>query len=124
MKKILIFFTCLFFIKTLQAQKLKGLWYSNDSTRIYEIKQTAENNYIAVIKSSTRKKDSVGYVVIKDLAYNARKNRYEGVMYAVSDGKPAFVKIKFSKTDAKNINLKLSRMFVFDASINWIKADI
>lgn len=123
MKRILILLALFLFSEVLQAQTIDGLWYSNDSTRVYEIKQTANNKYVAVINSSTRKKDSVGYVVIKDLVFNTRKNRYEGVIYAVSDGEPAFVKIKFSKTDENKISLKLSRMFIFDVSLNWIKVN-
>lgn len=107
---------------TISAQKLEGLWYSSDSSRIYEMRKTAGNKYYAVIKSSTRKTDTVGYNVIRELEYNKRRKRYEGVIYAVKDGDKAFVKIKFSKTGTNKIVLKLSRMFLFDVSLNWIKA--
>jgi len=123
MKQLFILFTCFLLSNSLHAQKLNGLWYSSDSTRVYEIKQTAENKYIAVIRSSSRKKDSLGYIVIKDLEYNTRRKRYEGVIYAVEDGEPVFVKIKFSKTNTNKINLKLSRMLVFDVSINWVRVN-
>jgi len=121
MKKLLILAGLLFSLKTSFAQKIAGLWYSSDSSRVYEIKQTAVNKYVAVIRSSTRKTDSAGYVVIKELLYNNRKKRYEGIIYAVADGAPAFVKIKFSKKDINKIRLKLSRAFVFDVLIDWIK---
>jgi hypothetical protein len=106
----------------LYAQNLTGLWYSSDSTRIYEIKETAVNKYTAVIKSSTRKADKPGYVVVNNLIYNPRRKRYEGIIYAVKDGEPAFVKIKFSKKDKNEIMLRLNRMFVFDVAIDWIRA--
>jgi hypothetical protein len=106
-------------MSTIEAQKLSGVWYSEDSTRVYAIKQTADDTYMAVIKSTARKADSVGYVVIRDLHYNIRKKRYEGVIYAVTDGQPAFVKIKFLKDNANRISLKLSRMFILDVSIIW-----
>ena len=121
MRKVLlalILFAC---TEEIYAQKIEGLWYSSDSTRVYEIREVATNKYTAFIKSSTRKTDSVGYTVIKDLEYNARKKRYEDFIYAMQDGEPAFAKIKFNKSDANKISLKLSRMFVFDVSIDWIR---
>lgn len=120
MKKILILITCFISVNRSVAQKIDGLWYSSDSTRVYEITKTTGNKYTAVIKTSTRKKDSPGYIVIKDLEYNSRRKRYEGIMYAVGDGDATFVKIRFR--DANKIVLKLSRMFVLDVSINWIRA--
>ncbi len=120
MKKLILLIICFISVNRLVAQKIDGLWYSSDRTRVYEIKKTTGNKYTAVIKSSTRKKDSPGYVVIKDLEYNARRKRYEGVIYAVEDGDATFVKIRFTNTN--KIVLKLSRMFVFDVSINWIRA--
>lgn len=120
MKKILLLIICFISINRLAAQKIDGLWYSSDSSRVYEIKKTTGNKYNAVIKSSTRKNDLPGYVVIKDLEYNARRKRYEGVIYAVENSEATFVKIRFTNTN--KIVLKLSRMFVFDLSINWIRA--
>src|SRR5882672_9151288 len=92
MRKTLILIFFITGINTIQAQKLTGLWYSADSSRVYEIKAADDNTFIAAIKSSERKADSVGYTVIKNLLYNTRKKRYEGVIYAVTDGQPAFVK--------------------------------
>lgn len=115
---------CFLLANSSYAQKIDGLWYSSDSTRVYEIKKTAGDKYTAVIKTSTRKTDKPGYTVIKDLAYNTRKKRYEGIIYAMSDGDATFVKIKFDKTNNNKIMLKLSRMFVFDVSINWIRVSI
>lgn len=105
-----------------KAQKISGLWYSADSSRIYEIKEAAHDNYTAIIKSSERKTDSIGYVVLQNLTYNSRKKRYEGSIYAVTDGQPAFVKIKFNKHNGNKIILKINRMFVMDVTINWTRA--
>jgi len=121
MKKIITIILCIVLQKSLPAQNLHGLWYSSDSTRVYEIKQAANNKYSAVIRSSTRKTDSIGYIVLKDLEYNVRKKRYEGFIYAVADGEAAFVKIRFNKKDTNRLILKLSRMFVFDVSIDWVR---
>ena len=122
-----LFILIIFFISginSIQAQKLTGLWYSADSSRVYEIKATNDNQFVAFIKSSERKTDSVGYVVLKNLLYNSRKKRYEGVIYAVTDGQPAFVKIKFDKHNSNRIILKLNRMFVMDVAIDWVRADV
>jgi hypothetical protein len=121
MKKVIILLISIISVNSLAAQNIDGLWYSSDSTRVYEIKKATGNKYTAVIKSSTRKTDTAGYVVIKDLQYNSRRKRYEGIIYAVADGNATVVKIKFSKNITDKIVLKLSRMFVFDLSINWIR---
>ena len=121
MRRITLFLFLFILSFSTQAQNIEGLWHSSDSTRVYEIREVATNKFSAFIKSSTRKTDTVGYTVIKDLAYNTRKKRYEGFIYAAQDGKPVFAKIRFNKADANKINLKLSRMFVFDVSIDWIR---
>lgn len=122
MKKINLFVISLLLANTTSAQKLEGLWYSSDSSRVYEVKKTDGSKYTAVIRSSARKTDTAGYVVIKNLEYNARRKRYEGVIFAVKDGDKTFVKIKFSQADTNKIVLKLSRMFVLDVTINWLRA--
>lgn len=98
-----------------KAQQITGLWFSADSSRIYKINQTGSNLYEAVIKKSARKTDSIGFTVIKNLQYNTAKKRYEGIMYAVTDNRPCFVKITMEST---RLHLKLKRMFLFDAVIN------
>jgi len=123
MKNLLTLIFFLAFSATINAQKLTGLWYSADSTRVYEIKELAENKFTAVLRSSIRKKDSPGYTIIKELSYNARKKRYEGIIYAVSDGQPAFVKIRFDKANTNRIILKLNRMLVMDVAISWTRAE-
>ena len=122
MKKIVLIIACFLSVNRLSAQKIDGLWYSSDSTRVYEIKKSSENKYTAVIKSSTRQSDSAGYIVIKDLEYNSRRRRYEGIIYSVKDGDATFVKIKF--LDTNKLSLKLSRMFVFDVLIKWIRVEV
>lgn len=102
-----------------KAQQITGLWFSADSTRVYAIQQTANNFYEAVIKTSYRKTDSIGFTVIKNLQYNASKKRYEGIMFAVSDNQPCFVKVTFINN---RLQLKLCRMFLFDAVLQWNRA--
>jgi hypothetical protein len=116
-KKIL--FPLLLIIATnTRAQQITGLWYSADSSRIYQVKATDSNKYEAVIYASERKTDTIGFAVIRNLQYNTRKKRYEGAMYAVSDGLPCFTKIKFSN-NATMLLLKLSRFFIMDITLEW-----
>lgn len=103
----------------MQAQEIAGSWFSADSSRVYAIQQTGNNLYEAVIKNSSRKTDSIGFAVMKNLHYNAAKKRYEGIMYAVSDSQACFVKIT---TTNNQLQLKLRRMFLFDVVLLWNKA--
>jgi hypothetical protein len=111
----------LLFFRT-EGQQLTGCWYSDDSSRVYEIKETGSNNFTATIKYSERKTDSTGFIVIKNLGYNHHKKRYEGFIYAAADNKPAFVKIRFDKGNPSKIILKLSRMLIMDVTLYWTKA--
>ncbi|MGC4102202.1 hypothetical protein [Ferruginibacter sp.] len=122
MRNSIILICFLFSLNSLKAQKIAGLWYSDDSTRVYEIKPADANTFTAVIRSSSRKNDSAGYIVMKGLVYNSRKKRYEGTIYAADGGQPAFVKIRFDKNDNNKLILKLNRMLLFDVSINWVRA--
>jgi hypothetical protein len=122
MKNLVILILFVSFTIAGSAQKITGLWYSADSSRVYEIKELQGNKFTAVLKSSARKKDSPGYVIIKEFAYNSHKKRYEGIIYAMSDGQPAFVKIRFDKHNSNKIILKLDRMLLFDVAINWVRA--
>ncbi len=121
MKKLCVLFLLAVCISGLQAQSLTGTWYSADSTRQYEIKQVSADEFAAVIKSSVRAEDSVGYEVVKHLSFNAKKKRYEGVIYAVSDGQPAFVKIRFADKNSNRIILTIDRMLFMDVSLNWMR---
>ena len=80
---------------------------------------SATNNYQAVIIASTRSTDTIGYVAIKNMQYNSRKKRYEGIIYAVADNNPCFVKLYLNKKNTDKLILKLSRMFIVNVSLQW-----
>ncbi len=105
-----------------RAQQITGLWYSGDSSRIYQIKSSGNDQYEAIIYTSARQQDLIGFTTIKNLQYNNRKKRYEGVMYAFEGGKPVFIKIKFGKSNTDQLRLKLSRMFIMDVTLKWNRA--
>jgi hypothetical protein len=119
MKKILILLGILSYTHT-EAQQITGRWFSGDSSRVYEIRAVTANSFEAVIQTSLRKTDSTGFIVIKELHYNKRKKRHEGIMYAVSDKRPCFVKINIT---GNQLILKLRRMFVFDLLLKWSRAN-
>jgi hypothetical protein len=111
-----VFYLAMLACTQTKAQQITGLWFSGDSTRVYEIKRNDSTIFEAVIKYSVRKTDTAGFAVIKNLQYNARKKRYEGIMYAAADNQPCFVKITVLN---KQLVLRLSRMFLFDAVLKW-----
>lgn len=117
--KISLALLAVLFFEGVKAQQITGSWLSADSSRVYMIRQTGNNVYEAVIKSSTRKTDTAGFAVIKNLYYSAAKKRYEGIMYAVSDNQPCFVKIT---AKSSRLQLKLQRMFLFNAVLQWNSA--
>lgn len=119
MKQLFFLLTACTLLHTVRAQQVTGLWYNTDSSRIYEIKQSGNNQYQAVIKNTSRKTDSAGFCIIKDLYYNAHKKRFEGIMFAAADKQPCFVKINVS---GNQLLLKLNRMFLFDAVLRWNRA--
>ncbi len=121
-KKLLLAFMFFVSVSAAFSQQINGCWYSADKTRVYEIKQTSDKSYTAIIKSSSRTADSIGYEVIKDLVFNGKKQCYQGVIYAVSDGQPTSVKITFDKNNLNRILLKLNRLFFMDVVLNWDKA--
>lgn len=102
-----------------KAQQITGLWFSGDSSRVYEIKAAAGNTFEAIVKSTSRKTDSAGFIAIRNLHYNARKKRYEGIIYTLSGNQPCFVKVTARNNQ---LVLKLSRMFLFDAVLTWNRA--
>lgn len=117
--KISLALLAVLFFEGVKAQQITGAWLSADSSRVYMIRQTGNNAYEAVIKSSTRKTDTAGFAVIKSLYYNAAKKRYEGIMYAVNDNRPCLVKITAA---GSRLQLKLQRMFLFNAVLQWNRA--
>lgn len=121
MKKLFATALVIICMSRIHAQTLTGIWYSADSTRRYEIKETETGRFAAVIKSSDRAADSIGYEVMKDISFNAKKKRYEGVIYAVSDGQPAFVKIRFAEKNANTLIITIDRLLLMDVSLNWMR---
>ena len=103
------------------SQDITGLWRSEDGTRIYEVKKTAPNTFSAVLVSSTRKTDSIGYAVVRDLKYNSRKERFDGMIYAVPENGSRLVKVFFLK-DPDRMVLKPGGMFIPGIYIYWTKA--
>lgn len=122
MKKIILYLLLSCIIQKITAQQLTGLWYSSDSSRIYEIRSSGSEQWKVVIHSSVRKKDKVGYEVIPKLCFNKTKKRFEGYIYSTETDQPVFAKISFSNANTNEITLKLDRMFIFDATLKWTRS--
>ena len=121
MKKVVLFLLLSCIIQKITAQQLTGLWYSSDSSRIYEIKSAGPEQWKVIIHSSVRKNDKVGYEVIPQLGFNKTRNRFEGYIYSTETDQPVFARISFCKTNSNEIKLKLDRMFLFDANLKWTR---
>lgn len=119
MKYLLFIISAAFTGQPAAAQQITGLWYNTDSSRIYEIRPANPGQYEAIIKKSVRKTDSSGFTVIKNLHFNNRKKRYEGIMHAAGSQDACVVRITASQN---KLTLKLSRMYVFNVTIRWTHA--
>ncbi|MFN8252396.1 MAG: hypothetical protein U0V75_11005 [Ferruginibacter sp.] len=120
MKYLLFVITLIVAGQQANAQQITGLWYNTDSSRIYEIRPAGSGQYEAILKKSARKTDSSGVTVIKTLRYNAKKKRYEGIMYAAGSSDACIVKIIPSQN---SLTLKLSRMYLFNVILRWNHAE-
>lgn len=100
---------------------IKGLWYSTDSSRVYQIHNTCKG-LEATLYSSKRITDKIGVVVLTNVTFRAKKKRYEGIMYAISDNSPARARLKISD-DGKVLLLKLPRLVIFPVYLKWIRCN-
>ncbi|HJV18932.1 MAG TPA: hypothetical protein VJ552_03550 [Sediminibacterium sp.] len=108
-------------VNSIRAQDLIGIWHSEDSTRQYEILKSLENNYSAVIKSSVRPGDIQGFEVLRELTYNAQKNRFEGYIYTPSERIPSFVTIRISPSNPKLLLLSINSILFTRVQIRWYR---
>jgi hypothetical protein len=118
-----IFFVIVVFIANslcgFSQHSITGLWYSQDSTRVYKIHETG-NGLEAMLHYSTRNNDDTEVMVLNNVKYNVKRKKYFGAIYAVKDKMPHFVKIKLS-TNGKILKLKLPRMILFPVNLRWMK---
>ncbi|MBS1511235.1 MAG: hypothetical protein JST86_10365 [Bacteroidetes bacterium] len=107
MRKIL--FSLLFCTGIIAAkgQQLTGRWYSADSSRIYEIKPGNNQDFDTVLKTTHRKGEKAGCVILKNLTWNPHKKRYEGLIYTVNDDAPP-VPVKKNSVNITATSLPLS----------------
>jgi hypothetical protein len=102
-------------------EKITGLWYSPDSSRIYKIYQK-EQIFEAVLVQSTRQGDTAGVLVLSNITSNQKKELYTGCIHAVDDHLTTQVKMR-QATDGKTLKLTLRRMFFFPVNIEWYKVN-
>jgi hypothetical protein len=100
-----------------QTQDITGLWYSQDSTRIYKIEESS-GVYEARLFSSKRKNEEPGFVVLKNVKFRENKTRFEGIIFAVKDNTAATA---FITLQDGIMQLRLQRFFVDHQTIRWYK---
>ncbi|MEO6289836.1 MAG: hypothetical protein ABIO76_07950 [Ginsengibacter sp.] len=101
---------------------ITGLWYSSDSSRIYEVEATANKNFEATLYTSKREGDKPGFVILKDVKYFPAKNQYEGVIFSTIDSTATTAKIRL-EGDGTILKLKLHRMIFMPVNIEWRRVE-
>jgi hypothetical protein len=99
--------------------QITGLWYSEDSTRIYRLLEDG-NGMKAVIHQSARATDTVGVIILTQLYYQSQKRRYTGLIHSMHDRLARPVKI-YMEQNGTLLRLKIPRMFLFPVYIRWKK---
>lgn len=102
------------------SQQITGMWYSDDSSRIYHIYKK-ENGYEGILSSSTRESDITGTIILDLVADKNKKGRYTGVIRSADDKTATSVKIKFAGNNGTMLYLRLKRMFFLPVKIRWHK---
>lgn len=104
------------------GQSILGKWYSEDSTRIYEVYKKGDQ-LEAVLLSTVRKADKIGAIILKDLTYRDKKKQFVGIIFSTPDSSATIAKINFDDTDGRVLRLKLQRMFFMDLTIKWYRVE-
>src|SRR6185436_17370391 len=77
------------------GQEITGKWYSEDSTRIYQVYKK-DDEFEAVLKKSSRKTDTEGVIILRHVTSSGKNREFEGAIYTAS-GIPTLAKITFEK---------------------------
>lgn len=99
------------------AQNIEGKWYSGDSSRIYEINYT-NGMFEGKVMASSHTDEKPGQYILKNVLYNAKKKRYEGLILALDDGQVRQVDIYVSD---ETLVLLIKRMILTKLKIQWQK---
>lgn len=113
-----------FFFYTLPAmaqQTVTGLWYSSDSTRIYQVYQE-NGEYKALLFASQRKNEQKGIPILCDVHLDSARQEYRGAIMAADDGLKRVVKIRLSH-DGTQLKLRIPRFIIFPVTIIWYRAE-
>ena len=100
-------------------ENLAGLWYSEDSSRIYNLHKT-DSGFVAVIFSSNRKHDYEDALILNNISFNQEKNIYSAVIYSVFNSPPLCATMQLSD-DNKILLIRIPRMYIFPVHIKWVR---
>jgi hypothetical protein len=122
MKRLLLCVVILTSHRPAAAQeRIDGLWYSADSTRIYRV-FAGDTGYEAILHESRRKNDAPGVLILSNITCTKPGIVYKGLIHAADDGMAVHVKIKYAE-GGKKLILKLRRMFIFPLHLEWRRAE-
>lgn len=102
--------------------EITGYWYSEDRKRVYLIKKINNDIYEALLEKSNRLGEPAGGNIIwKDVFFNKKKGRYEGIMFSVKENYlPRLATAKYNQND-QTLEFVLPRLYFFPVSIKWIR---
>lgn len=115
----MMFLITVFGPETISAQRVKGLWLSEDGSRTYQVHEKDGNLY-AVLYASVRKTDKAGDTILSELSADKRKDTYTGSIHSTIHPAKRFVKISMHHD---KLELKIPRLIFFPVKIYWYRKD-
>ena len=116
---LLFFITCTAVFAQKQELDISGLWYSSDSSRVYNVYQTSYG-YNANVYSTKRPGDEKGKIVLQGVKYYPEKDNYKGLIFSSDGTQSTGAKIKVDE-NKKLLLLKLPRLLFFPVYIKWYR---
>lgn len=102
-------------------QDIKGQWYSEDSTRVYEIHLSSTQDYEASLVSTKRPGDKTGMKILEQVRKRAKGSKYVGVILATDQsGTRAIAKIRL-KRNGDILQIKIRRLILLPVKIRWYR---
>lgn len=122
MRKKIAMLSLLVLHYALQAQQdIKGLWYSEDSTRVYEVLLSSTQSYDARLVTTKRPGDKAGMKILEQVRKRAKGSKYVGVILATDQsGTRALAKIRL-KRNGDILQIKIRRLILLPVKIRWYR---
>lgn len=103
-------------------QDISGLWYSEDTTRVYEFRSLSPDQFEARIKSTSRPGEKAGVTILKQVRKSRSGDSYKGIIFSPdSSGIQAKAKLRL-KTNGRILQLRISRLILLPVKIRWYRS--